>query len=115
VLLERLALTPDELRRATGWEIKPEGACKDDVCVPLRDVETDAGGAIDVRAFAECLGMPIARDEAHGVFALGPRAGGTVLASAARPEIVLPDFGGNAFDLATLAGRKVVLLAWASW
>jgi hypothetical protein len=28
---------------------------------------------------------------------------------------VLPDFEGNAFDVASLRGRKVLLVAWASW
>ena len=28
---------------------------------------------------------------------------------------VLPDFDGNPFDVAGLRGRKVLLLAWASW
>jgi hypothetical protein len=31
------------------------------------------------------------------------------------PELVLRDFDGDAFDLASLRGRKVVLIAWASW
>jgi hypothetical protein len=28
---------------------------------------------------------------------------------------VLPDFDGKPFDVASLRGRKVLLLAWASW
>jgi hypothetical protein len=115
VLLDRLDLTPTELHRKTGWEIKPEGACQGDVCVPLPGVEQRSDGTIDVSAFAERLGMPIARDEAHEVWALGPRAGGHVLASATAPDIVLDDFNGKAFDVATLRGRKVLLIAWASW
>jgi hypothetical protein len=115
VLLDRLDLTPEELHRQTGWEIKPEGACQGDVCVPLPGVETQTDGTIDVSAFAQRMGMPIARDESHGVWALGPRAGGNVLSSEVAPEIVLDDFNGNAFDVATLRGRKVLLIAWASW
>jgi hypothetical protein len=115
VLLDRLNLTPDELRAATGWEIKPEGACKDDVCVPLHGVDAAADGTLDVRAFAEHMGMPVAGDDAHGLYALGPRAGGKVLSSVELPPIVLPDFDGGAFDVASLRGRKVLLVAWASW
>jgi hypothetical protein len=115
VLLDRLSLRPDDLHAATGWEIKPEGACKDDECVPLTGVHTAPDGTIDVRAFAERMGMPLAVDEQHGVYALGPRAGGNVLASVDLPELVLEDFQGNAFDVATLRGRKVLLVAWASW
>jgi hypothetical protein len=115
VLLERLALTPDDLHAATGWEIKPEGACKDDVCVPLGGLAPGADGTIDVRAFADRMHMPLAHDEKHGVWALGARSSGSVLDSATLPAIVLDDFGGNAFDVASLRGRKVLLVAWASW
>jgi hypothetical protein len=115
VLLDRLSLSPDELLAATGWEIKPEGACKDDECVPLAGVGVTVDGAIDVAAFAERMGMPLVSDEKHGVFALGPRAGGHVLDGVALPELVLDDFHGNAFDVASLRGRKVLLVAWASW
>jgi hypothetical protein len=114
--LDRLDLTADEFERITGWEIKPEGACQDEVCVPLPPLEPDADGRIDVTVVAERLGMPIARDESHGLWALGPRSGDRrVLESARMPDLVLPDFEGNPFDVASLRGRKVVLIAWASW
>jgi len=115
VLLERLTLTPDEIAVGTGWELKAEGACRDDVCVPLGNLARAAEGTVDVRAFAERMGMPIASDERHGIHALGPRAGGKVLSSVRVPDVVLPDFDGEPFDLSSLRGRKVLLLAWASW
>ena len=114
--VDRLDLTAEEFHRLTGWEIKPEGACKDEVCVPLPDVEVDGDGRVDATALAEKLGMPIAHDEMHGLWALGPPSGNRrVLDSAHMPDLVLPDFEGNAFDVASLRGRKVVLIAWASW
>ena len=114
--LDRLDLTTDEFALATGWEIKPEGACRDDVCVPLPPLERDAAGRVDVAGVAERLGMPIAHDEAHGLWALGPRSGDRrVLESTGMPDLVLSDFDGGAFDVASLRGRKVVLIAWASW
>jgi hypothetical protein len=115
VLLDRLDLTLSELHQQTGWEIKPEGACQGDVCVPLPGVETRADGTIDGRAFADRMGMPLASDEKHHLWALGPRAGGHVLATATAPAMVLDDFDRNPFDVATLRGRKVLLVAWASW
>ena len=30
-----LWLSADDAERATGWTLKPEGMCHDDVCVPL--------------------------------------------------------------------------------
>jgi hypothetical protein len=115
MLVDHLSLTPADLHRQTGWEIKPEGACRNDICVPLPGIEPGADGTLDVRAIAAVLGMPLAADEEHGLWALGPRAGGHVLAGPAAPEIVLDDFDGNSFDVASLRGRKVLLVAWASW
>ena len=116
MVLEQLQLTPDQFEAATGWEIKPEGACQNEVCVPLPPLERDSVGRIDVSVVAERLGMPIAHDETHGVWALGPRSGDRkVLDSVRRPELVLPTFDDGAFDVASLRGKKVVLVAWASW
>ena len=37
---DALWLSTDELVRATGWQLKPEGVCRGDACVPLpRDRE----------------------------------------------------------------------------
>jgi len=115
MLLDELVVTPEDLRRLTGWEIKPEGACKGDVCVPVFGGAVRADGMIDVRVFADRMGMPLVTDDQHGVSALGPRAGGRVLDDVVLPEIVLPDFDSDTFDLTDLRGRKVLLLAWASW
>jgi hypothetical protein len=114
VLLERLDLTPEELERRIGWELKPEGLCKDDQCVPLPS-GMSADGRINVRAVAERLGMPLVHDERHGLWALGPESGGRVLESAQLPSVVLTDVDGRPFDLMSLRGEKVLIAAWASW
>jgi hypothetical protein len=108
VILERLDAPPVELERRTGWTIKPEGACRDDVCVPLPE-------PFDVRELAERLGMALVHDEGHGVWALGPESGGRALQSARLPDIVLPGRDGEDFALRSLRGTKVFMIAWASW
>ena len=113
MILSRLDVTPDELERRTGWELKPEGLCKDERCVPFPAGSAD--GRLDVTAIAERLAMPLVHDEPHDVWALGPEAGDRVLASAELPPIVLADVDGRPFDLASLRGEKVLIAAWASW
>ena len=117
MLLERLDVAPDAFARRTGWTVKPEGACKAEVCVPLPVGARTASGALDVRVVADRLGMPLVRDDAHDLWALGPETAvtGRALSSAVAPELTLPDIDGNPFDLASLRGQKVVLVAWASW
>jgi hypothetical protein len=114
MILERLELTPDQLERQTGWELKPEGLCKDDRCVPF-GAGPSSDGHVDVRAVAERLGMPLVHDERHDLWALGPESGRRVLESAELPAIVLPDVEGRPFDLTSLRGQKVLIAAWASW
>ncbi len=117
MILDRLELTSAELADGTGWELKPEGLCRDERCVPFPDPdgERTAPGVVDVRAVAERLRMPLVADDRHGLWALGPEASGRVLDSAQLPPIVLPDADGVPFDVASLRGSKVVIAAWASW
>jgi len=109
MLLERLDVDATEFRLGTGWEIKPEGACKDDVCVPLP-------GGFDLTRTAERLGMALVRDEEHPIWALGPESlSAHALVTAQAPELVLGDLDGNEFHLSSLRGQKVVLVAWAPY
>ena len=64
---------------------------------------------------ADRLRMPLISDDAHGLHVLGPASGGRALTTAAVPDIDLMDLDGNPFQLSTLHGRKVLLVAWASW
>jgi hypothetical protein len=108
MIIERLDEPPAELERRTGWTIKPEGACRGEVCVPLP-------APFDVSSLAERLRMALVGDEARGLWALGPESGGHALASAQLPDIVLPDSSGRDFALRSLRGTKMIMVAWASW
>jgi len=114
MLLTTLDVRADEFEAATGWAAKPEGMCKGDACVPVPGA-VNAKGTIDVSSVAERLGMALVADEAAGAWALGPESGGQALTTAVVPEIELPDVDGNPFKLSAMHGRKVLLVAWASW
>jgi hypothetical protein len=76
MLLDDLVVGAEQFASRTGRTVKAEGACKDDVCVPLGAEARIGRDHVDVRVVAQVLGMPI-------VSALGP----DVDADAARPFI----------------------------
>jgi hypothetical protein len=117
VILSELAVDAGEFEARTGWAIKPQGACKGEVCVPLPDGVSLPDGRLDPKVLAERLGMPLVTAEGRGVWALGPEtaATGRSLTTAVAPDLELPDADGNVFRLSSLHGQKVLLVAWASW
>lgn len=115
MILTDLDVDREAFEQRTGWAVKPQGACKGDVCVPLPGGGGDE--ALDARVLSERLGMPLVHDEKHGLWALGPdTATGRALTTAVAPDLVLPDLRtGDRVALSSLRGRKVLLVAWASW
>lgn len=113
MILDKLQVSPDAFEHGTGWAIKPEGACRGDICVPLPG---GAAHSLDVSVVAERLGMPLVHDAEVGLWALGPATlGGHALPSAEAPELELPDVNGKLFRLSSLRGKKVALVAWAPY
>jgi hypothetical protein len=113
VLLNSLTLSKQAFTRGTGWLIKPEGACKGDICIPLP--QTD-GDTIDVSQVAHAMGLPLVHEPGHKLWSLGPESiGSRALVTARAPELELPDLSGNLFSLRSLLGRKVLLYAWAPY
>lgn len=111
MIIESLDITPAQFAAGTGWDIRPEGACKADVCVPL-----DADAPFSAKATATRLGMAVVHDEQAGIWAIGPESfNQRALTSAVAPELVLNDINGHEFRLSSLRGRKVVLVAWSPY
>jgi hypothetical protein len=110
VIVDNLEIGAGEFERATGWEIKPEGACRGDVCVPLPD------RSFDLMATAERLGMSVVAEPELSLWAVGPETlGGRALASADASDFSLPDLDGNAVRITSLRPQKVVVVSWAPY
>jgi hypothetical protein len=115
---ERLWLSADALPAATGWELKPEGLCQDDRCVPVpAGVSLVRENQVDLTALAGLLGQAVLRDEAHAVWCFGEAAPARRAASQSlqAPDFTLPDLDGRPHALRDYRGKKVFLVSWASW
>lgn len=113
---EGLFLTPDDAERISGWTLKPEGMCREALCVPLHGAMA-RDGRVDLAAFWRHLGNPVLSDAANEVWVLGSGAEerNASLIGLEAPDITLPDLAGMPHSLAALRGRKVLLTTWASW
>jgi len=109
-----LFLPVDELPAATGWELKPEGACLGEVCVPL-PAAARRPGLVDVAALARALGRPLVQEGAIWVAGEPAAARADALSTLQAPDFELPDLAGRLHRLSDYRGRKVVVLSWASW
>jgi hypothetical protein len=110
-------LSADAVSTALGWELGPEGLCRDTACVPFRPA-TDAGAdGIDLAALAAALDRPLAVDTGARAAYLGvsARDRADALASLDAPDFSLPDLAGRAHGLAEHRGKKVLLVVYASW
>lgn len=118
---EQVVLAPADLAAVLGWELEPEGLCRGDVCVPVRDrslVEpAGEGNGVSLHGVAAALDRPLVVDLDAGVAAIGPGRSSRrqALAGGPLPELALPDVDGQIVDLASLQGRKAILVAFATW
>lgn len=116
MIVEELFATTADVEAATGWAIKAAGACKGEVCVPLPPEVRADDGRVDLTVLADALGMALVRDDEFGLWSLGPESfSGRVLTTAEAPDLRLPDLDGHEFDLASLRGQKILLVAWAPY
>jgi hypothetical protein len=109
-------LAADEVERALGWELTPEGVCGHGLCVPLPPDGTGPEG-VKLATLAEALGRPLAVDPAERAAYLGISADdrGQALRSLQAPDFTLPDLGGRLVSLSDHRGKKRLLVAWGSW
>jgi peroxiredoxin len=105
-----LVLTPGALLEAIGWELKPQGLCRGDVCVPGSfDPLTLTGVAA---ALQRPLAVELLDDGAVAVLGEGP--GTTARPGDVAPPLTLPDVDGAPVQV-TGSARKTAVVAWSSW
>ena len=116
-------MLPD-LSRATGFEVKPQGICRAEVCIPLPNKrkseflqERRDTTWFNLSAFARLLHQPVAYDAVLATWDFGtrPEAQNHFVESLNAPNFTLPDVHGKMHSLSDFKGKKVLLLTWASW
>jgi hypothetical protein len=109
---------PTDLPDALGWQLKPEGLCRDDVCAPVRDpAALFVEDRLDLAAVATALGRPSVVDTDAGIaaIALPAETRREALTALVAPPFSLPDLDGNLHELSEWRGRKRLLHAFSSW
>ena len=119
----QLWITTTDLTRATHFEVKPQGVCRQELCFPLPNArkaeflrESQGKQWFNLLAFADLVHQPVAHDEALTTWYFGLRADQRqMLSSLQAPDFTLPDMDGKLHALSDFRGKKVLLITWASW
>jgi hypothetical protein len=119
----QLWITTADLKRATRFEVKPQGVCRDELCFPLPKArqqefvhKTPPGTWFNMTAFAALVHQPVAHDAALATWYFGLRSDQRQqLSSLQAPDFTLPDLQGKPHRLSDFHGKKILLVTWASW
>jgi len=115
---ETVRVPAEAIKAALDWELKPQGFCRGHICMSHRghgELVTPDG--VDLAGFATLIRRPLALDAAEHVAAFGASVHerGQQLASLRAPDFTLPDLAGRPHSLSDYRGKRVLLVAHASW
>ncbi len=115
-----LLIRRDDLPRVNGFELKPEGACREGLCIPVNEdllIEQDGREWFDLAAFADLVGQPYVADRSAGVWSFGeiPVGRESTMVDAMAPEFEVTDRQGRRIRTADLKGNKALIVTWSSW
>jgi hypothetical protein len=113
---DALWIRKTDLPQVNEFEVKPQGACRADVCIPIPKTMI-RGAFFNLTAFAKKAGQAVVADAGARVWSFGeiPVVRGSFLESRMAPDVTVPDRHGRPVRLADFLGKKVLLVTWASW
>jgi hypothetical protein len=123
IIVDRTSVEADALWIQTadlpginGFALKPQGACRDDICIPVPRAML-RGTQLNLTAFAQRIGQRVVADPAMRVWSFGeiPVMRGAFLESRLAPDFAVPDRKGRVVRLSQFRGKKVLVVTWASW
>jgi len=103
-----------DLPRINEFEVKPQGACRADICIPIPK-NLKQGDWFNLSGFAHKVGEAVVADS--GVYSFGelPLLRRGFLSSRMAPDFAVPDRTGRVVHLSDFRGKKVLVVTWASW
>jgi hypothetical protein len=106
----------DDLPRINDFHVKPEGACRADLCIPISKTMKQ-GDWFNLTAFAHKVGQSYVNDPTSRAWSFGeiPAVTGSYSNSRIAPDFAVPDRKGKVVHLSDFRGKKVLVTTWASW
>jgi hypothetical protein len=103
-----------DLRRINDFELKPQGACRADLCIPVAK-DLRSGEWFNLTGFARRIRQSYVADAGAWSFGEIPVVRGDFYRSRVAPDFAVPDRKGRTVHLSDFRGRKVLVVTWASW
>jgi hypothetical protein len=103
-----------DLPKINDFEVKPQGACRADLCIPIPK-SLLKGDYFNLSGFAQRIGQVTVADS--GVWSFGeiPVLRGSFTESRMAPDFAVADRKGKIVHLNDFKGKKVLVVTWASW
>jgi Peroxiredoxin len=103
-----------DLPRINEFTLKPQGACREDVCIPVSK-NIRRGDWFNLTGFARKTGEATVSEA--GVWSFGeiPLLRSSFVNSRLAPDFSAPDRTGRIVHLSDFRGKKVLVVTWASW
>src|ERR1700723_3571955 len=92
-----------DLPKINDFQVKPQGACREDLCVPISKTFTH-GEYFNLSAFARKVGQSVVTDSQVWSFGEIPVLRGSFTASRIAPDFAVPDRKGKVVHLTDFRG-----------
>ena len=103
-----------DLPKINDFEVKPQGACRADLCIPIAK-DLLKGDYFNLSGFARKIGEVAVADSNVWSFGEIPVLRGSFTESRIAPDFAVPDRKGKIVHLNDFRGKKVLVVTWASW
>ena len=103
-----------DLPKINDFEVKPQGACREDLCIPIPKNLTK-GEWFNLTGFAQRINQVVVREGDAWSFGEIPVLRGSYTSSRIAPDFAVPDRKGRTVHLSDFRGKKVLVVTWASW